>query len=186
MRACILLILITSLASCTSVDVEDLSSFGDSADTVIDTSIVDYYPDDQLITVGKVQFREGNYGKSYSLFKKAVEVVPNDPQAWLGFAASSDMVRRFDSSDIAYRKLAAVIGNRPEYYNNVGYSHLLRGNLKSARRHFLKAYELDPSNEFTANNLELLRNSVYHPKRGGTSTVASSSTAASRSTADDR
>ena len=159
------------LTSCTTMDlngvgVEDLSSFADKAITVEDSSIVDFYPDDQLIVAGKAQFREGNFGKSYSLFKKALEVVPSDPQAWLGFAASSDMVRRFDNSDFAYKKLATMIGGRPEYHNNVGYSYLLRGNLRNARRHFLKAYELDPASEITANNLELLRNSIYYPKRG--------------------
>ena len=170
MRTAIFVLASLLLASCTSIDissmaVEDLSSFGDKAYTVEDTSNIDYYPDDQLIVAGKVQFQEGNFGKSYSLFKKAVNVVPDDPQAWLGYAASSDMLRRFDNSDIAYKKLSSMIGTRPEYFNNVGYSYLLRGDLKSARRYFLKSYEIDPANEITANNLELLRNSVYFPKR---------------------
>ena len=108
----------------------------------------------------------GNFGKSYAYFKRSVEVFPKDPAAWLGFAASADMVGRFDTSDRAYKVLSGMIGNRPEYYNNVGYSYLLRGNLEMARRYFLKAYELDPQNEITANNLELLRNSASFAKRG--------------------
>ena len=58
-----------------------------------------------------------------------------------------------------------MIGGRPEYYNNVGYSYLLRGNLLQARSSFLKAYELDPANETTANNLQLLSNSATFAKR---------------------
>ena len=58
-----------------------------------------------------------------------------------------------------------MIGNRIEFLNNYGYSHLLRGNLRIARQYFIRAYELDPENETAANNLELLRNSVNYPKR---------------------
>jgi len=130
-----------------------------------DTSNVDYYPDDQLLVTGKLQFKEQNYGKANSLFKKALDVAPNDPEALLGYADSSDMLRRFDLADLAYKKLQPIIGNRIEYHNNYGYSQLLRGNLQAARRHFIVAYEIDPANETAANNLQLLRNSSSYQKR---------------------
>lgn len=151
-----------ALAGCQT---ENMSSFGDSAATVDTLADVSYYKNDELVTEGVTQFKAKNYGKSYALFKRAVDVFPNDPQAWLGFAASADEIGRFDTSDLAYRKLAGMIGGRPEYYNNVGYSYLLRGNLVQARRYFLKAYELDPSNETTANNLQLLANSAKNAER---------------------
>jgi Flp pilus assembly protein TadD len=141
------------------------SSFGDSTTSLDDTSDVAFYPNDELVAQGKVQFKERNYGKSYTIFKRAVELFPEDPQAWLGFAASSDQIGRFDTSDKAYATLQPMIGGRPEYLNNVGYSYLLRGNLVQARRYFLKAYEIDPSNETTANNLQLLANSSSFAKR---------------------
>jgi len=144
----------------------DMSSFGDSAVSVEDLSEVSYYPTDELITKGKVQFREGNYGKSYAIFKRAVDVYPKDPQAWLGYAAAADHIGRFDNADIGYGKLAKMIPHRIEYLNNRGYSYLLRGDLKNARSFFLRAYEIDPSNETTANNIELLRNSASFVKRG--------------------
>ncbi len=161
-RLSVLLAAALLLASCQTAD---MSSFGDSAMSVKDLPDVSFYKTDELVTLGKVQFKERNFGKSYALFKRAVEVFPEDPQAWLGFAASADQIGRFDTSDLAYRKLSAMIGGRPEYYNNVGYSYLLRGNLLQARRNFLKAYELDPGNETTANNLQLLSNSATFAKR---------------------
>ena len=154
------------LAGCQSANIEDLSSFGDSAKSVYDLSDTSFYPNDELVTMGRVQFNERNFGKSYALFKKAVEVFPEDPAAWLGYAASADQIGRFDNADNAYRLLATMIPNSPLYLNNVGYSHLLRGNLPQARRYFLKAYEIDPGNETTANNIELLRNSASFAKRG--------------------
>lgn len=157
--------IVSLLSGCASVN-RQLSSFGDSAESVDDLAYVSYYATDQLITEGKVQFRERNFGKSYSLFKKAASVYPNDPMAWLGYAASADHLARFDNSDMAYKRLSSMIPDRPAYLNNVGYSYLLRGNLVQARRYFLRAYEIDPANETTANNLELLRGSTTTIQRG--------------------
>ncbi|MFD1196041.1 hypothetical protein ACFQ3C_15310 [Seohaeicola saemankumensis] len=160
-----MIVSLMGLAACTEGGIANFSSFGDKASTISDTSDRDYYPDDQLLVAAKLQFQNDNYGKANSLFKRALDVAPNDPQALLGYAATSDMLRRFDQSDMAYRKLQPIIGNRIEFHNNYGYSQLLRGNLQVARRHFLIAYEMDPSNEFSANNLELLRNSVNYQRR---------------------
>lgn len=153
------------LASCEGGTLGDVSSFGESSQSVNDTANRNYYPDDELLVAAKVQFAEQNYGRSYTMYKKALDVVPEDPQAWLGYAASADMLRRFDKSDRAYRKLQPMIGHRIEFHNNYGYSLLLRGDLTGARKHFIRAYEIDPSNEHAANNLELLRNSINYPKR---------------------
>ncbi|MCW0000964.1 tetratricopeptide repeat protein [Pararhizobium sp. YC-54] len=164
---CLTLLLagVMSLAGCQSSSVDDLAAFGDSAKTLEDDSAVAFYKNDELITTGKLQFQEKNYGKSYAVYKRAVAIFPEDPSAWLGFAASADMIGRFDSSDRAYLQLSRMIGNTPVYYNNIGYSHLLRGDLPKARRYFLKAYELDPGNETTARNLELMKNSVNFAQR---------------------
>jgi len=154
-----------SLAACAGGTIGDVSSFGESAGAVRDTANRAYYPDDELLVSAKVQFEQGNYGRAYSMYEKALGVVPDDPQALLGYAASADMLRRFDKSDEAYSKLRPMIGNRIEFHNNYGYSLLLRGELVAARNQFLRAYEIDPTNEFAANNLEMLRNSVNYPKR---------------------
>lgn len=164
-RGILVVALFLGLASCDEFGTGEFSAFSDSPESVKDTSNLSYYPDDQLLVSAKVQFREGNYGKSFTMFKKALDVVPDDPAAWLGFAASADMLRKFNNADFAYGKLRPIIGNRVEYLNNYGYSMLLRGELVTARQYFLKAYEKDPSNAVTANNLELLRNSVSYPKR---------------------
>ncbi|WP_212699872.1 tetratricopeptide repeat protein [Thalassovita aquimarina] len=165
MKRLIILAFAFALVGCENVGFGEFSTFSESPGSNKDTSNVSFYPDDELIVSAKVQFREGNYGKSYTMFKKALDVVPDDPQAWLGFAASADMLRRFDKADYAYRKMQPVIGNRIEFLNNYGYSMLLRGDLKVARKYFLLAYEKDPSNPVTANNLEMLRNSINFPRR---------------------
>jgi Flp pilus assembly protein TadD len=60
--------------------------------------------------------------------------------------------RRYD------RRCAAVrlTGETTQILNNQGYSYMLRGDLASARRKFLKAFEREPNNQTIANNLKLL------------------------------
>ncbi|TMJ35509.1 MAG: tetratricopeptide repeat protein, partial [Alphaproteobacteria bacterium] len=61
-----------------------------------------FYPSDDYIRMGKVHFRNGDYGLAEQKFRKAVEVTPKDAEAWLGLAASYDQLRRFDLADNAY------------------------------------------------------------------------------------
>ncbi|WP_353474336.1 hypothetical protein PVT71_20560 [Salipiger sp. H15] len=159
MKRVLVLSVILALGACEN------ASYSDRTLSTKDTASLGFYPDDQLLVSAKMQFRERNYGKSYKLFKEALDVVPDDTEAWLGYAASADMLRQFERADYAYRRLQPVIGQRVEFLNNYGYSMLLRGELVAARKYFLAAYEKDPSNPITANNLELLRNSVSSPKR---------------------
>lgn len=143
----------------------EFTSFGDTFKGLATIAPVEYYASDQAVAEAKNQFRSENYGNSGALFYKAVQLAPNDGVAWLGLAASCDRIGRFDLSDKAYRQAFRHLGATPEYYNNVGYSYLLRGKLQEARRNFLKAYELAPNDPTVKNNLELLASSVNNIER---------------------
>jgi Flp pilus assembly protein TadD len=138
----------------------EFTSFGDAFQGLKTVANVEYYSSDQAVAEAKNQFRQENYGNAGALFYKAVQLAPNDGEAWLGLAASCDRIRRFDLSDLAYRRAYDLVGKTAAYYNNVGYSYLLRGKLVEARASFLKAYELSPNDPTVKNNLELLANSV--------------------------
>jgi Flp pilus assembly protein TadD len=124
-----------------------------------------FWPQDEALQRGKEYFMQGDYGRAEAAYRRAVELMPSDPEALLGLAASYDRLRRFDLADRAYGEAGRYIGKRPEYYNNLGYSLVLRGDLREGRKYLLKAYELDPSNPRIANNLEMLKNSVGYPQR---------------------
>ena len=162
-RAIISMTLVLGLAACDGSGA--FSSFSNGASAARDTSNREYYNSDDPLVAGRVLFQDEIYGRAYNRFKRALDHDPEDPAALLGFAASADMLGRFDQSNPAYAKLQKIIGHRIEYQNNRGYSLLLQGDLIGARQHFIRAYEIDPSNERAANNLELLRNSVNYPKR---------------------
>jgi Flp pilus assembly protein TadD len=169
-RLPILLVLVV-LAGCQSTDGDgiirtnepspsEFTAFGDTFKGLQTIAPVEYYASDQAVAEAMNQFRSENYGNSGALFYKAVQLAPNDGVAWLGLAASCDRIRRFDLSDKAYRQALRYVGATPEYYNNLGYSYLLRGKLQDARKNFLKAYELAPNDPTVKNNLELLASSV--------------------------
>lgn len=151
------------LAACNSTSA--LSSFGNGPSEIALPETVEAVPNGENLTTAKIQFAEGNYGHAVRYYERAVEVSPNSAEAWLGLAASYDRVRRFDLADRAYREAGHLIGDRAEYYNNVGYSYLLRGDLAKARTKFLQAYELDPTSTTINNNLELLRDNARPSKR---------------------
>jgi Flp pilus assembly protein TadD len=112
-------------------------------------------PGDDL-SLGKRHYRERNYGLAEQHFRRAVEKLPRDGEAWLGLAASYDRLRRYELADRAYREALAIYGPRPEVLNNIGYSFLLRGDLRKARAKFMEAQAKDPENPTIANNIALV------------------------------
>jgi Flp pilus assembly protein TadD len=124
-----------------------------------------FYSSDEALQYGKTYFKQGDYGRAEASYRRAVELLPQDPEALLGLAASYDRLRRFDLADRAYGEASRYIGSTPAFYNNLGYSYILRGDLRQGRAYLLKAYELDPGNPVTANNLAMLKNSADFPVR---------------------
>ena len=120
-------------------------------------------PGDDLV-IGKRQYREKNYGLAEQHFRRAIEKAPRDGEAWLGLAASYDRLKRYDLADRAYREALAIFGPRPEVINNIGYSYLLRGDLRRARQKFAEAQAKDPGNPTIANNIALIDEAARRKK----------------------
>lgn len=120
-------------------------------------------PADDL-TLGKRHYREKNFGLAEQHFRRAVEKLPRDGEAWLGLAASYDRLRRYDLADRAYKEALAIFGPRPEVINNIGYSYLLRGDLRRARAKFAEAAAKDPENPTIANNIALVDEAARRKK----------------------
>ncbi len=116
-------------------------------------------PNDDL-SLGRMQFREGNYGLAERYFRRAVESAPRDAEAWLGLAAAYDRLKRFDLADRAYNQLYRMMGRTAAILNNQGYSFMLRGDYAHARQILAEAQAKEPNNPYIANNLALLEESV--------------------------
>lgn len=164
-RCVALLLLCAGVTACTSQANLLLAGPGNKPGPKVEDAA--FYPSDDDLRMGKVYFRNENYGLAAQSFQKAVEVTPKDAEAWLGLAASYDHLRRFDLADQAYDRVLQLGSQNAIILNNAGYSQLLRGNIASARKFLLKAYELDPNNPYIQNNLRLLGESEKSVKRAG-------------------
>lgn len=111
------------------------------------------------LTQGKAQFRDGNYGLAEKHFRQAVELSPDNAEAWMGLAACYDELGRFDFADRAYGQLLKIAGRRPRIVNNMGYSQLLRGDKAKARKLLMEAERSLPGDKLVAANVALLNKS---------------------------
>lgn len=133
-----------------------LSTFGNNKLAVADIKNIGSYDADHALAEARAHFRNNDFGHSAAFYKRVVELRPKDSEGYVGLGASYDRLRRFDLADRVYASLFALSGGTVQYYNNVGYSHMLRGNLAEAHKNFRKAQALDPGNIVVANNLQLL------------------------------
>ena len=143
------------LAGCSSIG---SSTFGGNQLKVAEIKNIGDYTADTALSEARAHFRNNDFGYSAALYKRVVELSPKDPQGYVGLGASYDRLRRFDLSDRVYASLYAVAGGTAQYYNNVGYSYMLRGNLGAALSNFRKAKALAPDSVVVANNIQILAN----------------------------
>lgn len=136
-----LLLLVTPLAGC--------QSFGTSPALEMEATATETLS----VSEAKAQFHAGNYGLAEELFRASCERDPTDLQAWLGLAASYDLLRRFDLADRAYAQVDKLGGRNAVLLNNRGYSYLLRGDFAKARADLGAAQKLDPGNADIETNL---------------------------------
>jgi Flp pilus assembly protein TadD len=143
-------LLCSLLAGCSSMPAG--LSLGHSAEPPIFGSL----PAEKPLELGKAHYSKGEYGLAEKAFRNAVELDKNDPEAWLGLAASYDRLRRFDQALRAYDVLFKLVGRTPTVLNNLGYHYILQGDYTKARETLLEAQRSDPGNKFIQNNIDLI------------------------------
>ncbi|HTJ59183.1 MAG TPA: hypothetical protein VL418_16715 [Devosiaceae bacterium] len=151
------------LAGCTTMNLGGISTFGAAQAPAAELPGLANYTADQALAEARGHFANNDFGYSSALYKRVVELSPKDPEGYVGLAASYDRLGRFDLSDRVYASLFALSGGTAQYYNNVGYSNLLRGNASAALANFRKAQRLDPHNIVIADNLQMLANAAATP-----------------------
>ena len=148
------------LVGCSSTQTNDVGAFGDGQLEAADQPNVAGLPADRALTEARAHFRVNDFGYSAALYKRYLELSPSDPEGYFGLAASYDRLRRFDLSDRVYASLFKLSGGTAQYYNNLGYSYLLRGDSATALINLRRASKLDPQNATVANNLRMIANAA--------------------------
>lgn len=152
------LVAAAALAGCSTGNLAGLSTYGNNKLKVAEISNIGDYTADRAISEARASFRNGHYGQSAAFYKRVVELSPKDPEGYVGLSASYDRLGRFDLSDRVYATLYELKGGTAQYFNNVGYSYMLRGNFSEAMKNFRRAQKLDPENLVVANNIQILAN----------------------------
>jgi Flp pilus assembly protein TadD len=155
--ACLALFGAVSLGACSTAQRASLdpattatiAAVGPPASTAPD------YPKDD-VELGKLHFRNENFGLAEMHFRRAVESTRGNAEAWLGLAAAYDQLKRFDLADRAYAQVLKLTGPTAELFNNRGYSYLLRGDIRRASQDLTAAQAIDPEDERIQNNLRSL------------------------------
>ena len=150
-RIAALALALGSLAACSG-----LSTFANNRLEVAELSNIGSYSAESALAEARGHFRNNDFGHSAALYKRVVELTPKNPEGYIGLGASYDRLRRFDLADRVYASLLALSGATAQYYNNLGYSNLLRGNLPAASKNFHQAQKLAPDSIVIRNNLQLL------------------------------
>jgi len=153
-RLIVLGLVVAPLAACSAVG---LSSFGNNRLQVAEVNNIGTYTAESALVQARGHFRSNDFGHSATFYKRVVELSPQTAEGYVGLGASYDRLRRFDLSDRVYASLFALSGGTAQYYNNVGYSQMLRGNLKDAMSNFRQAQKLAPDNVVIANNMQLVK-----------------------------
>jgi len=161
-RSVVVVAMLTALplAGCSSL-MPGQSSFGDNKLAAADLPPVSDTTADAALLDARAHFRNNDFGYSAAYYKQAVELAPKNAEGYVGLGASYDRLGRFDQSDRVYATLYAISGPTAQYYNNLGYSYMLRGSLTQALSNFRKAKALDPGNPVIANNISMLSAAVH-------------------------
>lgn len=136
------------------------SSFGNNKLQIAELAPTEAHTPDTALIKARSHFRNNDFGYAAAYYKKLVEMEPKNPEGYIGLSASYDRLARFDLSDRVYSAMFKITGGTAQYYNNLGYSHMLRGNLKGAFTNFRHAERLAPDSVVVANNIMLLSDAV--------------------------
>jgi Flp pilus assembly protein TadD len=121
-----------------------------------------FYPGDEDTRLGWIRLVNGDYGLAEQYYRRAVEATRQNSSVWIGLAASYDRLGRFDLADLAYRHAIRLEGENYNILNNRGYSYLLRGDVRRARRLLERAMLLAPGDPTIANNIAVMDAGLAH------------------------
>ena len=153
-------LLVLALGGCSLGNFGGSSAFGGAPTRIADISGQGISTVDDALARARAHFKTNDFGYSAAYYKRAAELAPQNAESYVGLAASYDRLGRFDLSDRVYASLHRISGDSVQYFNNLGYSFMLRGNLRSALVNFRKAAALDPENLVVANNIRMLSDAV--------------------------
>jgi Flp pilus assembly protein TadD len=109
------------------------------------------------VSRGTDLLRAARYTDALAQFNTMRPFATRHPDTLSGLAIAADMTGNTRQAERAYMELARVADDRAAFYNNRGYSRMLRGELQAAYTDLTRAASLSPDNAKIAGNLRMLR-----------------------------
>ena len=95
--------------------------------------------------LGAVLLMQGRHAEAEPVFEQLIERQPDAPPHWINLGNARRGKGEFDQALLAYSRAAALGAEEPDFFFNVGLTHLDRGDYESARSVLEKARQLDPA-----------------------------------------
>lgn len=102
-----------------------------------------------LLEEGKTYYNNGEYDKAIEIFKKAVELNPNDDDSWRWLGNSYNRNGQIEEAIKYYLKAAELNPDDSRNWFNLGISYLNNEQYKEAINSFLKVVELNPDDSYS-------------------------------------
>ena len=106
-----------------------------------------------LLEEGKTYCNNGEYDKAIEIFKKAVELNPNDDDNYYWLGRSYYQNEQYEEAINSLLKAIQLVPNSPEYWAMLGISYGINGQIEEAIKSLLKAAELNPDDSSNWYNL---------------------------------
>lgn len=100
-----------------------------------------------LLEEGKTYCNNEEYDKAIEIFKKAVELYPNDDDSWRWLGNSYNRNGKIEEAIKSHLKATELNPNKDVNWSMLGSSYLINGQKEEAIKYCLKATELNPDNE---------------------------------------
>ena len=102
-----------------------------------------------LLEEGKTYYNNGEYDKAIEIFKKAVELNPNDDDSWRLLGNSYNRNGQIEEAIKYYLKAAELNPDDSRNWFNLGISYSNNEQYKEAINSFLKVVELNPDDSYS-------------------------------------
>ena len=93
--------------------------------------------------LGAVLMQQGRHAEAKSIFSDLLEREPDGISHWVNLGIARRGLREFDGALAAFARAAELGTQDPDFYFNVGLTHLDRGDFESARMVLERARQLD-------------------------------------------
>ena len=89
---------------------------------------------DQQLAIGNSHEQANQWDKARKVYEQLSQEYATSPKVWHRLAVVNDRTKRHTEAQRLYREALKLDPHNPEYYNDLGYSFFLHGQLEEARQ----------------------------------------------------